>query len=402
MKRRGLQVALVATSLCGLLTLAACGSSAKSGGAGAGQATKSAVKVMVIGPISGSTSYNFPSIQKVQSAYFDKINASGGINGHRVDVTYCTDKNDAGTAAACGNQAVADGDVVVLSSSALSQTFAPILQAHKIPWLSESIQSLAEGTSPYAFPMTSAAAQWGYVMGKSFAKQGCTTAAAIYVNAPTVQAVFTQLQAALAESGTNGISSNLKFQVAATEGSFLPQVLQIANSNAQCVFGLLTPTQANAVETAIIGSQKPHLPMMTYCAAVSPDVAKLFAGAGNGNVACGARLPGESGVPVLDTIQQVTGSDFDAASILNWAIADVLTAELKATTEPITSDSLYKSLSNLTNVSTEGILPPYTTSVAPKEINGYTRVFNPVVNWWKYDSQGKPVLQQSINAATGA
>ena len=190
-----------------------------------------------------------------------------------------------------------------MSSSALSGSFAPILQAHKIPWLSESIQSLAEGTSAYAFPITAAAAQWGYVMGKSFAGEGCKTAAAIYVDAPTVQAVFAQVQAALAMSGAN-IPSNLKFEISATDASVLPQVLQIANSGAQCVFGLLTPIQANAVESAIIGSKKPTLPFMTYCAAVSPDVAKLFASAGNGNVACGARLPGETGVPVLDTIKR--------------------------------------------------------------------------------------------------
>jgi ABC-type branched-subunit amino acid transport system substrate-binding protein len=400
MKRRcGLQVAMVAAAVCAALTLAACSSSSSTSAGTATQADSSAVKVMVIGPISGSTSYNFPSIQKVQSAYFDKINSSGGINGHRVDITFCTDKNDPGTAAACGNEAVADGDVVVMSSSALSASFAPILQAHQIPWLSESIQSLAEGTSPYAFPVTAAAAQWGYVMGKSFAGEGCKTAAAIYVDAPTVQAVFAEVQAALTASGAS-IPSNLKFEVSATDASFLPQVLQIVNSGAQCVFGLLTPTQANAVETAIIGSNKPALPLMTYCAAVSPDVAKLFAGAGNGNVACGARLPGETGLPVLNTIQSIAGSDYDAASILNWAMADVLTAALKAVPGPVTTESVYNSLSHLTNVSTQGIIPPYTTSATPKVINGYTRVFNPTVNWWKYNSQGKPVMQQSINAAS--
>ena len=68
-------------------------------------------------------------------------------------------------------------------------------------------------------------------------------------------------------------------------------------------------------------------------------------------------------------------------------MADVLTAAMKAVSGPVTAESLYNSLSNLTNVSTEGITAPYSTSVTPKAIDGYTRVFNPIVNWWKSDSR---------------
>jgi hypothetical protein len=276
---------------------------------------------------------------------------------------------------------------------------SPILEAHKIPWLSESIESSLDGTSQYSFPVTSATAMWGTVMGTYFAQQGCQTGSAMYVNATTVQGVFNQIQQSLAKAGTKGIPSSLKFHVSASEASFLPEVTQIADSSAQCLYGLLTPNQVSLVENAIISSKKPSLPMLTYCQSVTSDVAKVMGAHGNGYVACGARLPSETGLPILARIQSLSGSNYVQADILNWAMADILTAALKQVSGKVTAESTHAALSDLTNVGTDGILPPYTTSIPPKPVLGYTRVFNPTVNLWKFNSQGTPVLETSINGA---
>jgi ABC-type branched-subunit amino acid transport system substrate-binding protein len=407
MARQAMKVLIPAVAAACAVVLAACSSSATSSSGNGSNASSAGstsggdvVKLMAIGPFSGSTAYNFPGIPKVLSAYFNQLNAAGGINGHKVDITYCSDKVDPNTAAACANEAVSDGVAAVLSTSALTEAFDPILEAHKISWIGHAIESQADGTSNYSFPATAATAEWGTVMGKSLAGNGCKTVASMYVNAPTVQLVFNKAEQALTAAGAGGLPQSLQFQVTASDVSFLPQVTQVVNSNAGCLLGLLTPAQVTVVENGIATSSRPTLPLMTYCQSVTPDVATLMGKNGNGYVACGGRLPGEEAkYPVLTQVKQIAGSDYNQSTILAWATADIAAAAIKQITGPVTADSMHTALGNLTDVSTGGILPPYTTSKAPAVVDGYTRVFNPVVNMWKFGSSGSPVLQESVNAA---
>src|SRR5690348_6282594 len=108
MARHAMKVLIPAVAAACAVVLAACSSSATSSSGNGSNASSAGstsggdvVKLMAVGPFSGSTAYNFPGIPKVLSAYFNQLNAAGGINGHKVDITYCSDKVDPNTAAAC-------------------------------------------------------------------------------------------------------------------------------------------------------------------------------------------------------------------------------------------------------------------------------------------------------------
>jgi branched-chain amino acid transport system substrate-binding protein len=133
--------------------LAACGSSSKkststttapvgSAGSASGapassapsaQATGAAIKVGFICTCSGVLgTFNAPLID-VFRAWADTVNASGGIDGHNVDVVYENDAGVPGTSETEVQTLIADHVVAITDSSVVDQPWASTVQAANIP-----------------------------------------------------------------------------------------------------------------------------------------------------------------------------------------------------------------------------------------------------------------------------
>jgi ABC-type branched-subunit amino acid transport system substrate-binding protein len=81
------------------------------------------------------------------------INASGGVNGHRLDVVQCDTQNNPNGAAACGREMVSDGVVAVVGSiTGFGAQIIPILDAAHIPSLGQIAVGSADSTNPDGFP----------------------------------------------------------------------------------------------------------------------------------------------------------------------------------------------------------------------------------------------------------
>jgi branched-chain amino acid transport system substrate-binding protein len=81
------------------------------------------------------------------------INASGGVNGHPLQVIQCNTQNNPNGAAACGREMVSDGVVALVGSiTGYGAQVIPILNSAHIPSLGQIAVGSADLTNPNGFP----------------------------------------------------------------------------------------------------------------------------------------------------------------------------------------------------------------------------------------------------------
>lgn len=97
---------------------------------------------------------NKPGMPAMAQAYARWTNAHGGINGHKLNVLTCNDRNDTVFAAKCARRAVDEGAVAVVGSySQHSRSFLAPLEAAGIAYIGGYGVTDDEFTSPLSYPV---------------------------------------------------------------------------------------------------------------------------------------------------------------------------------------------------------------------------------------------------------
>ncbi|CAL9491716.1 hypothetical protein SUDANB176_03260 [Streptomyces sp. enrichment culture] len=111
------------------------------------------ITVMTWAPEDTDTT-NKPGMPAFAQAYARWVNAEGGINGRRLNVLTCNDRNDSVGAAQCARRAVQEGAVAVVGSySVHADSFLPALEGAGIPYIGGYGITNAEFTSPLSYPV---------------------------------------------------------------------------------------------------------------------------------------------------------------------------------------------------------------------------------------------------------
>lgn len=136
--------------------LAACASLAVGCGAipgATGGSGDDPIKVMTWAPM-GTDATNKPGMPAFAQAYARWINSRGGINGRKLTVLVCNDKNDTITAAKCAQRAADEQVVAVVGSySQHGDSFLPTLESADIPYIGGYGITNAEFNSPLSYPV---------------------------------------------------------------------------------------------------------------------------------------------------------------------------------------------------------------------------------------------------------
>jgi len=145
--------------LLALTVAAACGddndnskSSGDNGGSAAKQPTGEPIKVAaLLGELTKDD--NGAGLEAAVKA----VNANGGIKGRPVELTTCSDNNDANTAAKCARDAANDPDVVAIvdHSNSYGATTFPILEKAGLAALGTQVFGQADAKSPVVFNSSS-------------------------------------------------------------------------------------------------------------------------------------------------------------------------------------------------------------------------------------------------------
>jgi branched-chain amino acid transport system substrate-binding protein len=230
-KRLQCCLALAGVVMLGLVGCSSSGSSS-SGSANVASASKSPIKVEIIAVLS-NPAFSDPEAATAAKAYVKEANASGGINGHPIDLEVCDSNLNPNQETACFQKAVTDHVVAVVGSFLLFGTGMKLLQAAGIPFIGGNGTTLAEFTSPISFPADSGEIGWYYGEAALMKQAGVTKPAIMYcdtaacdlsvqyaqnewtqsggdgaikkVLAPLAQAQYTAQAASAVTGGTNGV-----------------------------------------------------------------------------------------------------------------------------------------------------------------------------------------------------
>ncbi|MCX5406433.1 ABC transporter substrate-binding protein [Streptomyces sp. NBC_00335] len=162
------RTAAVATGAC---LVAGCG--VLPGGSG-GPGGADTLTVMTFAP-QDSSATNMPGMPGMAKAYERWVNSKGGINGRKLRVLTCNERNTPTGAADCARKAVAEKAVAVIGSySQHGRAFLAPLEAEGIPFIGGYGVSSTEFQSPLSFPVNGGQpvlmAGAGHQLGRTCAK----------------------------------------------------------------------------------------------------------------------------------------------------------------------------------------------------------------------------------------
>lgn len=230
---------------------AACSSSSKSGTsntssstggstqASSSPATGSPVKVGAICSCSGALGPSTVAMGDTLQAWAKSVNASGGVNGHPIDLTFLDDASSPGTSVTEAQRLISNHVAAIVDISLFDSTWANAAVAAKIPVVGVT-QSAPVGTNPDFFPATQTFGSVFYGEA-TLAKQAGAKNLGILVCA---EAVTCQQEAPLLKAAGNKLGVPLIYTaaVSASAPNYTAQCLAAQQAKTQALFVALAAT----------------------------------------------------------------------------------------------------------------------------------------------------------------
>lgn len=224
-----MSVRTLAVLACVGLAVAACGNSNKSGGGGSAS-TKGPYNWGINAENSGELAYYGLSLTAGIKAYVAQVNAAGGINGHKINLTVLDNAGEQSEAATNATQLATSDNVDAMFGGILSadcSAATPFVDRYKVPMACLSVDentpyiyNLGPTNATAAGPMLAAAQK---VTGKSNPK-----VAMVYINTLTDIALGNSMPAAAKAAGAD-LVTNQELNIAATDVS--STVTAVVNSH---------------------------------------------------------------------------------------------------------------------------------------------------------------------------
>ncbi|SRR5579875_494728 len=178
-------IRIIAGLVAGLtpLMLAACGGSTAA--PKNAQVSGTPVKLMLLIDLS-NTAGLYVGWRNAYQATVAAINASGGINGHPLQLEVCDTANDANATAGCGRKAVSEKVSAVVSLANYGSQYEPLLQAAGIPDIGNTVNDKIYFTSPVSFPLWVGGIGAVFAMGTITGYLKCKKAVEVAVQQPSL------------------------------------------------------------------------------------------------------------------------------------------------------------------------------------------------------------------------
>jgi ABC-type branched-subunit amino acid transport system substrate-binding protein len=401
-KRRRRRLGGAGVLAVGVLLLAtACGSSGSGSGASSNSATAgtgaaasgSALKIMTFGQFQAST-FSYPEGRDAILAAVQYYNANGGFNGHKVEVSVCNDQGNPNLARQCAQQAVSNGDVAVLGSySQQGPTVLPILQAAHIAYVGATAQSPQDTTSSVSFPLEGLNQVVFGGIGYGATITGCKKAGILIENYGTTTPLAEQsVEAGMAVNGGKVVKIE---NTGSDLSSYAPAISVMESAGAQCLATIMPPDQIPVIFQEMRQSADPKIPMINAQDSFSTAALKQLGAVSEGMILSSSTYPPSSTkAPVPMVVSEIQKYEPAAAisqfSLQGWAAVELLKDALAKVTGTVTPQTLLTAFSSLTDASTGGLYPPYTTST-PGPVPGAPRIFLTKVLIFKVGPDGTEI-----------
>lgn len=353
------RVRLVAIGLAALLPLAAACGTAKPSGGGGGGGTAAAPGVsantIVFGqtvPKSGPAALYGQSTAGVQ-AYFDDVNAKGGVGGRKLKLVSLDDQYQPPVAVQQTRKLISDGMFaeVAVNGSATTNAVLNVADPQNIPIVGpQTGATFLQQFRPNVYNVWPAYTIEGKLLG-SYAMNTLhfTKIGVIYQNDDFGKSLLQGVT-------ESGLHPTVSLPYDPTQTDFAPQAGQLKAAGVQAVILLSIPTPTIAILNALSAINFAPVRLMSQVSAIpkSFSAAALFPGS-----YIGAFIPPltASSDPQVQQFTQAMakyqpGQPVSVFAAWGWAEAQVAVAGLKAVNGQLTRVSYEQALNSLSNLST--------------------------------------------------
>jgi ABC-type branched-subunit amino acid transport system substrate-binding protein len=394
-RRHAVGAGLLSVTVVAALALAGCGSSgtsssststaanaspAASGSTGTSVgASGASIKIMALGQFQ-NPQFAFPESLSGIEARVDAANASGGINGKKIDLIPCNDAGDPNVAASCARTAVSDHVAAVIAGfSNFGPNSLPILQAANIPYINSQLNTPTDLTNPMVFSPDGGVPAGAFGIGVAAAKSGCTKVAVLDADNPS--GILSGKEIA-AGAKANGATVTKILSEPLDLSDYSSPVTQLVGSGAQCIGIEISPTTFVGFFTALHDSANPKTTVVLGAGLTTPIESQLH-GLDNGTIqVSSSALPGlpqtAQFTKEMDTYQPKAAQD--SFSISAWSGAQLF-CDLASKLTTVNNTTVLAALRQ-----TKGIdLGPYPPqSFTPNHVSNFSRLTNTNVFAYKY------------------
>jgi ABC-type branched-subunit amino acid transport system substrate-binding protein len=367
--------------LVGAVVIAVIGACGGDDEPAADEGSGEAIKVMLIAAEDNPV-YAYPDFKLIAQAYADELNEQGGIGGRELEIIPCNDFANPNQAQQCARRAVSEEvDALVGGLTLYGQNVWPILEAAKIPWISNIAVTPSDYQSPMSFPvnLTNMA---HFAMADLMGSECSKPSMSVLGN----QGGETLLEQFLTPAvKMHGKDWHTTVRIPPDTTDFAPIVARLTADGADC-FGQVSaqnftsPTWAAAEQAGTEAT--PYTGATQIVPATLEEVAP--------NLADRTRLTSTMPAPtssVWDTVREMVEKhvadtsevDLTQTNQLSLWTGYVLFGNVaKAIEGEVTSESLIEELGKDKPISTDGIIPPLNYG-KPSGIPGAPRFFNTYV-----------------------
>ncbi|MEU2394346.1 ABC transporter substrate-binding protein [Streptomyces sp. NPDC007369] len=207
------------------------------------------ITVMTFAP-QDTKATNMPGMTGMAKAYESWVNAAGGINGRRLRVITCNEKNTPSGAADCARQAIAEKAVAVVGSySQHGRAFMAPLEVEGIPFIGGYGVSAEEFQSNLSFPVNGGQPVLLAGAGRQLGR-ACSQVALVRPDTLAGDSMPILLNAGLTSDGGGKAGEANDIRAAEDSADFTPQAREaLANSSGGKERGCVTAVLGQRTET---------------------------------------------------------------------------------------------------------------------------------------------------------
>ncbi len=362
--------AVAATALLLASLTAACGGD---GDAAGGPAP---IKIAAIAALSGGVSSN-PEYGEGAKAAVAAINAKGGVNGRRLDLTLCDNHQNATDSANCYRKILADEDIVAIAGGSDNYHDASKAQidAAKIPIIGQYPVSGFDFTDPLAFNVNGATAVGFHGLAQDVIAGGAKRIGLVTLDIPTADIIRKSVGDVLDKAGAQVVSN---VQIAPSTADLSAPAQQVTRQNPDAVIWLTYAAQTGVAvnslrqtgyrgTVAIAGSAFDRKTIEGMGAGGPLTVGMVLPPAWDTSTAYGARFN-------EDVKAHAPGAKISELCLNSWLGVQIF-AQVAATLRTVDRASVLDGLKGLASVETGGLTPPIGFST--KSPLPYSGVYNP-------------------------
>jgi branched-chain amino acid transport system substrate-binding protein len=350
--------------------LAACGSSSSGGGSGSGGSSNAPIQLGTYLPLTGPLASTGLEMKTATVAAVKEANATGGVNGHKIDFTVLDNNYSGPQSVQVARQLVSQDHVVAMlgpcCTDQVAATLPYVANTSHVPVVLNTFPGLRSWFSPtpkYLFTTQTLNETQAGILGKLAAQHGAKNLAVVYANVPTILPMATEAIADAKQVDPSIKSEELAVTIGSTDWS--PTVRTLLDDHADAVVFLSTITDlSNFLQAAKLQNLKAAM----YGNATYAD-STLFKLAGkdaNGvTITALSYMPGDAGSQMAtfrNAMQKYENTSAPTISqVAYYAGAMAFIDILKKIKGPITAASVTAALNSSTDINT-GLMPTITFS----------------------------------------